>query len=282
VKTLVLSSKRLLLCLILSGFSSFLLATTESEPTVLIPSQSVPSQSVPIQPAMKALATPVTVVTEYLPPFQQKNDDGSLGGYSTEVVRALYALMGEKLEIQVLPWARAYSTALRGKNVLIYSMSYSKERAKLFHWVGILEYEQGYIWGLKSRFPRPPKSLDAMRSYSVSVTHGSLPDAYLSRKGFSNVHHVVNAEQNIGMLFRRRVDLIVGTELPLRAFVKKQSLDFKKVTKLFKAKGLNTNLQLAFSKDTDPAILARFQQSFKQLQQSKEFKAIRQKWGLVD
>ena len=51
----------------------------------------------------------VRVVTEYLEPYQIKLADGSLGGYMTEVVKAVFHLTGDSPDIEVMPWARAFS-----------------------------------------------------------------------------------------------------------------------------------------------------------------------------
>lgn len=70
----------------------------------------------------------VKVVTELLEPYQVYNHDGSLGGFSTDVVTALFRHAGSKAQIEVMPWARAYSTALSAKNVMIYSITKSASR----------------------------------------------------------------------------------------------------------------------------------------------------------
>ena len=231
-------------------------------------------------PSINVEAQNIKIVTEYLAPYQQRNADGSLGGYSTQVVRALVAGVGDTADILVLPWARAYAIALKEPNVLIYSISHSRERDALFHWVGILHHERAFIWGLKSRFSQPLSSLEEITPYIISTTHDSNPDIYLSRRQFKKLHHVVNAEQNIELLFKQRVDLIVGSALPVRTLVKQQGFDFAQIRPLFEIDDLNTDLSLAFSRDTDAKLVTRYQQAFAKMKQTGKLAAIRQKWRL--
>ena len=64
----------------------------------------------------------IKVVTELLEPYQIKKPDGSLGGFSTDVVDALFEITKDLAEIKIMPWARAYEIALSKPNILIYSI----------------------------------------------------------------------------------------------------------------------------------------------------------------
>ena len=59
----------------------------------------------------------VKVVTELLEPYQMYDSQGALDGFATEVVKALFQQANADADINVLPWARAYSTALNVKDV---------------------------------------------------------------------------------------------------------------------------------------------------------------------
>lgn len=88
---------------------------------------------------------PLKIVTEYLKPYQIKNEDGSLGGYGTDIVQALLTLTNKKADIAVLPWARAYRMALNEPNVLIFSIARTPHRENLFQWIGTIKSHQIYM-----------------------------------------------------------------------------------------------------------------------------------------
>jgi polar amino acid transport system substrate-binding protein len=89
-----------------------------------------------------ARAQEIDVVTELLEPYQIEKADGSLGGFSTEVVEALFKITKDQASIKIMPWARAYEVALNQPNTLIYSIAHTQMRDKKFHWIGALKKER--------------------------------------------------------------------------------------------------------------------------------------------
>ena len=71
---------------------------------------------------VSALAEPgcqkISIVTEEYPPFNY-TEDGHEKGLATDVVLAVLKQMGMQADIRSLPWARAYDTAVNGKDVMI-------------------------------------------------------------------------------------------------------------------------------------------------------------------
>jgi len=227
-------------------------------------------------------AQTVEVLTEYLPPFQQQNDDGSLGGYATEVIHRLFEITQDKADIKVIPWARAYDRALNEKNILIYSISHTKKRHELFHWVGSLRYEQFHFWGLKTNFSQPISELPLLKNISVAATNEHNSEQYLTDHGFSNVYRVVNNNQPIQMLYNHRVNMILGNSL----IIKSQAIDLgfqeSLLMPIASAPQLDNSLDIAFSKTSDIALVKRFQEAFKQLKESGELAEIKAKWQIFD
>ena len=84
------------------------------------------------------------VVTEVLPPYQLYNENNVLSGFSVEVLEALFKITKDDIDLKVLPWARAYRTALNKPNTLIFSLSRSPSRENLFFWGGKLTTEEVY------------------------------------------------------------------------------------------------------------------------------------------
>ncbi|MCJ8268905.1 MAG: transporter substrate-binding domain-containing protein [Psychrosphaera sp.] len=229
-----------------------------------------------------AQASHIKVVTEYLAPFQIKNPDGSLGGYSTEVVRALFKLTGDTPNIQVLPWSRGYRIAQSDKNVMIYSIARTQQREPLFHWLGKLKDERIFVWGLKTKFSQPFCSVDEFKHYVFASSKNYNTGQFLTLHDFKTVQSVNQNEQVVKMLFRSRADLIVGNELVLENQAELVGLDFSKTIKLFEAKSLAKSLSIAFSKSTDPAVLKRFKTAFARLEASGQLAAIKKRWDVVD
>jgi len=238
--------------------------------------------SFPIEAAEPQAHTPtkITVVTEYLEPYQIQNADGRLGGQATEVIEALFAKLNIPLEIKVMSWARAYAMATKQSNVLIYSIARTKERENDFHWLGHLAYEQFYFWGLNKNFTQPINHIEQLKSYNISASRGSNVESYLRKNQFKNIYDIVTEDQSLLMLNSARIDLIVETELTLKSRAKKLGLDYKKLKKLKEVKALNNELGFAFSKKTDINLVKLFIKTFKELKQEGVIAEINKRWAL--
>jgi polar amino acid transport system substrate-binding protein len=228
------------------------------------------------------LTDELKVVTEYLEPYQIKNLDGSLGGYSTEVVEALFQQLNIKSNIRVMPWARAYKIAKEEKNVLIYSIAHTNERDNLFQWVGSFTKERLYFWGIKAKFPVPVRIEALLKGYTIAASRNSNISDYLIAHNFFNIYPITIEDQGMEMLFRHRVDLIVETELNAKHRAKKLGLDFDEMIKIKEIEALNNDLSLAFSFHSDPLLVLAFQNAFKNLKISGTLNKLKNKWGIVD
>lgn len=221
----------------------------------------------------------ITVVTENLPPYQIVNSDGSLDGYATEVIKALFELTKDKAKFEVLPWARAYNKALWESNVLIYSLSKTKDRENKFHWVGPLHYQKFYFWGLSDKFAKPVNSVDSLKDLPIAYSTAYNSAEYLQSLNFSKTHKVSKNDQALSMLYKGRVDTIVLNDLMLKLLQKNTQFHNRNLIKLYEAAGINGYLNIAFSKNTDPAMVRRFQLAYAELERNGKLKEIREKWA---
>lgn len=223
----------------------------------------------------------LSVVTEYIPPYQVKNPDGSLGGFSTEVLTALLSITGDTADIKVMPWARSYKEALTIKNTLIYSISHTKMRDPLFYWIGKLKPLRVYVWGLKSKFKQPVNNINELKPYLIAVSKSSSTGQYINSLSFPHVYSVTTEDQTMLMLYHNRIDLLVGSELLFKTRIKNLDLDFNKVFKMFEIKELRSHLKFAFNKQSDIELVKRFQRAFLQLEKSGKVNDIRKKWNIA-
>ncbi|EOD80921.1 ABC-type amino acid transporter [Grimontia indica] len=137
------------------------------------------------QAAIAFAEQPLRVVSETLPPFQVIDEEGQFGGRAVDMVQAILDEAGFDSPIDVMPWARAYKTAQKEKNVAIFSMAFSEKRKDLFHWVGQLyALERSSLIGLKSRSELQGDSLDHAKNFRVCSELETYSYQYLVNKGF--------------------------------------------------------------------------------------------------
>ncbi len=229
-------------------------------------------------PRLSFAAHEIQVLTEYLPKYQIRLDDGELGGFATEVVQAMFAITGDTPEVQVLPWARAYQRALVEKNLMIYSLARTEMREPQFHWIGALNSERVGFYGLSTRFNAPIASIAELAMMQIATTKNSNPELYLSTQGFKRLYRVSEELVGYGLLFKGRTDLIVASEVGLHDNLKQLKQPQDSVIKVFEIPELNSHLHIAFSKRSDPEIVAHYRSAYAQLRASGKFTELRQAW----
>jgi len=226
--------------------------------------------------------TTIKVVTEYLAPYQVKNADGSLGGMATEIMHSLFTQLNEEANVHVMPWARAYAMAKKNKNTLIYSIAHTPLRSDQFQWVGKIMEERLYFWGLKSKFSDQVDDIEQLKDFKVAASRYSNVAQYLIDNKFYNIHQLIKEEQNMQMLYKNRVDLIVATKLTLKNRALRLGLNFDDIHPIIEVDELNNDLCFAFSLNTDEVVVARYQNAYRQLQQRGVIDDIKYKWGVID
>jgi polar amino acid transport system substrate-binding protein len=235
-------------------------------------------------PSFLVQADKVKVVTEYLPPYQVKMADGSLGGYATEVINELFKITGDTADIHILPWARAYDASQNEENILIFSIAHTPKRASLFHWVGSLQFERFYFWGLKSAFSHydGSESINDLKNLHIATSNDYNTEQYLTDSGFKNIYKVVTSNQSLMMLDRNRMDIILSNELVLKSLCKSMNFEFSKLKKLSEAIELKNDLSIAFGLNTSPKLVYRFKKAYLTLKVSGKLAEIKKKWSIID
>ncbi|MGK0291316.1 MAG: polar amino acid transport system substrate-binding protein, partial [bacterium] len=154
----------------------------------------------------------VTVVTTHYPPFQIQ-ENGSVKGMSTEVVRLLLKEAKISARFFIYPWSRAYKKAINNKNVLIYNISRTSKREKTFQWIAPITTNNVYLWKLKSRKDILIRSLEDLKKYSYGVLKFDVKRHYLEKQGVNLIEIVNRDKLNIKKLFRGRFDLMPYSEI---------------------------------------------------------------------
>ena len=222
----------------------------------------------------------IQVVTELLEPYQVYNHDGTLGGFSTDVIKALLQQAQSTAKIEVMPWARAYNTALYSENVMIYSITKSDSRDRDFLWLGEIFEEKLCYWTLRHNGSENKLVDKALKDKAFSAPRFSISAQYLLDNNFTNVYLTSNEEQSIEMLFLGRADFILATEYSLRLAARKLGLDLSKVKRMYENKVISNPLSIAFGLNTDREIIEHFQAAFSEIKRNGTLGKITQKWNI--
>lgn len=209
-----------------------------------------------------AVAHSLRVVTEDSYPVQYV-ENGQLKGKNATSINTALEMMEIDASIEVLPWARAYNMALSTPNVLIFSITRTPEREDLFIWGRAMTDLHYALYRHKDN--KQTVTDESVHQLDIAVIRHSATEQYLSKHAFDHLHLVNNPVQMINMLNKQRVDAIPANETSLAAYCRKMALDCSNLEPFYRLKAPSTKLYYAFSKGTDPELIARFNKRFDQI-----------------
>jgi polar amino acid transport system substrate-binding protein len=230
--------------------------------------------------AAQAVET-IRILTEEYPPFNF-TDKGRITGLGTEVVQAVLKEINIEGQFQSLPWARAYETAQNTENVLIYSINRSKEREKLFKWVGQITPTDFYLFSLKTRNLHLA-SLEDAKPLQTGTVNQDIGEQYLASQGFVLGHNLQSSaryELNYEKLRLGRVDLWVMNELGAYYMVRQAGDDpavvLNKALRIAELSGGGN--YMAFGPKTPDAMVERFRKGLEAIKKNGIYDALQKKW----
>ena len=223
----------------------------------------------------------VSIVTEQYPPYNYV-DQGKLGGLCTEVVQAVLHELKLKGDFKLLPWARAYGTALRSPNVLIYSISRTPDREHLFKWVGVIAPTDFFLYAVPGK-DLGITTLDEAKPYQIGTVNEDVGEQFLIKHGFTkgtNLQSIASYEANYQKLQRGRVDLWIMAELSAVHLARQAGHDpAKTLTKVLHIPEMSgPGTYMAFGNKTPDATVAQFRAGLDAIKKNGTFDALTRKW----
>lgn len=232
---------------------------------------------------LPAAMAQVRVVTEHLPPYQIDNH-GEASGFATELVRQTFADADIPYQIEFQSWSRAYQLALRDPETCIYSISKSKDRQPLFHWIGELSLNSTSIYGLTARTDIQLQSLAQAKKYVIAVTRDDVTHHYLLANGFvegQNLYVLENVANMLNVLLERRqgIDLVIVNDTILKYRAQESGVALTDFKKLLPLTDLPLDFHLACSLKTSGATVAKLRHSLAKIKADGRFNQIVQGWS---
>lgn len=220
----------------------------------------------------------IKIITENSPSSNMVID-GKLTGYGVDILeKMLQKVNSDKTrdDFEVLPWARGYSMVQKDPNTMLFAMLRTKQREKLFKWVGPIDNS---IVALIAKKERKIKinSIEDMKKYSIGTVKDDVAELAVKELGitsFDSISGTKAIETSIKKLQRDRIDLFA----------------YSYVIDTWKIKGFNPkeyenvytlkedSLYYAFHKDTDQKILDQLQNALDSLKKQGIVKEIISKY----
>ncbi len=223
-----------------------------------------------------ALAENLTILTENLPPLNYLNG-GVLVGPSVEIVKEIQRRLESHEQIEVYPWARAYKTALQKENVVLFSMTYTKDRHDKFKWIGPVAKKRDILVAKKGSGIKIKNLQDAKNVRRIGTVRDDTKEILLKSLGFTNLEPVSDERQNAKKLVLGRIDLWVYKKPGLRTVCKLAQVNYDEVEEVFQLRKIE--LMIAFSKKTPNGIVQKWRNAFNEMLADGAIMKIQKKWN---
>lgn len=204
---------------------------------------------------------------------------GETTGFTTEVVRAIMAKLGQSWPIEIQPWSRIYHQAQTQPNVVLFRAARIAKREKLFQWVGPISNTPMILFAAKGKATGVGTLDDARAVKRIAVMKNDVREQMLKALKFTNLDASIDHEQGLKKLLNGRVELWASAENAAAKRIKAMGkpADTLRPTVTFG----NVFGYIVISKDTDPSVAARWQAALDAVKADGTFAAIAEKWAKI-
>jgi len=145
-----------------------------------------------------ANAGDIKPITEEWAPYQMKID-GMLTGISVDIVREIQKRIGNKQKIKIFPWNRGYNMTLKRQGYALFTAARTKDREKLFKWVGPLTQLKLVMFKLKLNKTIYKTAQDMKNAKSIAVTKNDAAQQILASQGYKNLQIKTGGSNQINL-----------------------------------------------------------------------------------
>ena len=219
----------------------------------------------------------IHLLTEPRPPFQIETKNG-LAGIGADLIKEIQKKVGNKKDITVFPWKRSYYLTMNKKGYALFLTTRSKEREKLFKWVGPISSINLKFFKNASREDLQINSLDDARKVSsIILEEDTISTQILKKLEFKNLD--INSISNyvFDKLIENKADLYISDEISFRYRLKLLNLENKIVPVKMKP-FYSAKLYIAFNKDTDDKTIQKWQKALDEIKKDGTYLKILERY----
>lgn len=214
------------------------------------------------------------LLSEEFPPINF-TEAGQPSGLAVEVVQAVLQRLGQTLDIEFQPWARAYREARGRQPTALFSAARIPEREKLFQWVGPIVSFYSSFYG-RAGAERLRRFDDARQSADVLVVRDWYTAQQLSSEGFQNLRYVSDPAQGLRMLLAGRAALFASERISMRGALAAAGVDPASLEEVYTF--ASSDGYIAFSLGTPKRVVMAWQREIDAMKRDGSFQAIYKRW----
>ncbi|MCP4368370.1 MAG: ABC transporter substrate-binding protein [Deltaproteobacteria bacterium] len=223
-------------------------------------------------------ADDIQIYCDDAPPTNFRADDGTVTGFTTDIVREIQKRVGNVSEIEIYPWKRAYLMALKKPGIVLFTASRNPDRENKFHWIIQVTTRRSALFS-KAGSSIKINSLDEAKKVrnGIGVLRGGNREKYLKNLGFTNLYSVNIEKQSIILLVFGRIDLIFMSTLEAVTLARINGISFKEIEHKFTVYS-NDSYVMMSKNGTSSETVKMWKNAAQQIKDDGTFKKIGDKW----
>ncbi|MGI0117563.1 substrate-binding periplasmic protein [Zooshikella sp. RANM57] len=218
---------------------------------------------------------PLRLYTEEWPPITY-SENNKPKGYAVDLVEKILSMQRQKVNIQIVPWARGWKMITTEPNVVLFTMTLTPQRQQQFTLIGPVAIGQTNFYATWNSKIEINTLEDARRIATVGVYRDAVEQQLLEAQNFNNLVIVSKPIYSAQQLVQGRIDLWCTADLTIDSILKQANIPANMVKRVFTLK--ENLLYIAFSKGSDPAIINSWYQHLQQLHQNGWMRKLHQNW----
>lgn len=225
--------------------------------------------------ALTATAADLQLLTDNHPPlhFMQGNQ---LAGFGVDVVQALATQTGDRIHLQQVPLLRALRMASDTPDTGVFTVLRTDERDDRYQWVGPLIEVETALYARDNLQPPVHSLREADHLGRITVPRKWLVYSYLQGQDLNNLYGVETPEQMMRLFSLGRTDFVVSDTWSKAALAREQGMEPGRLQ--YQIPLMKQNTYIAFSPQTDPKQVARWQKALDTLRTDGRLEQLRQRW----
>ena len=230
--------------------------------------------STPAPAASSAAGGRLRLLSEEFPPINF-TEAGRPSGLAVEVVQGVLKRLGQTLDIEFQPWARAYREAQGREPMALFSAARIPERERLFQWAGpiVTFYSSFYARAGAGRLKRFD---DARQAGDVLVVRDWYTAQQLASEGFHNLRYVSDPTQGLRMLLAGRAPLFASERISMQGALASAGVDPASLEEVYTF--ASSDGYIAFSPGTPKRVVTAWQRQIDAMKRDGSFQAIYKRW----
>lgn len=220
-------------------------------------------------------AAELRLLTDDHPPLHFERD-GELVGFAVDLVRDIAQQTGDTLQLERVPLLRALLIARESPDVAVFTILRTPEREADYQLVGPLLEVETALYALADRTPAITRLDEARTAQQIATPRKWLIYRRLQEMGFTNLYGVDTPEQMMRLLRLGRAELVAADTLSATALAREEGLAPEQLR--YVAPVMHQGNYIAFSRQTDAHIVARWQQALETMRADGRLVELEKKW----